>query len=143
MALCEEPSREHNMYLREIVQAGCNVLLADLNGYTCLDYAMFVTGSEAVGETIDIIQAAIEEQLPLLRAHLLRWPMDVTGVQGKIPLTLKEHIANARVRRGYRILLQEHLHNETRPNKVRELYDLALQSDKMLAQTFDVMKALF
>ena len=132
MALCEEPSTEHARYLREIVDAGCNVLLGDAHGYNCLDFALFA-GKEGRA-SLDIIRDALSVQLQKKNAK--------EGLLGCSAESVEEWANNASLKRGYRLLLQDHLNGVKEPSDVRAAYAKALQSNPDLAAIFDDMKAL-
>ena len=132
MALCEEPSTEHARYLREIVDAGCNVLLGDAHGYNCLDFALYA--GEEGRASLDIIREALSAQLQKKNAR--------EGLLGCSAESVEEWANNAGLKRGYRLLLQDYLHDVKEPSDVRAAYAKALQSNPDLAAIFDDMKAL-
>ncbi|KAK0702323.1 hypothetical protein B0H67DRAFT_604614 [Lasiosphaeris hirsuta] len=87
MAMCKEPSAENRGYLCEIIGAGADLSMSDSDGYTALDHAVSSGNSEAEA----LVLKGLETQLSLSRSEL-------ESLQ-------KE----ARLRKGYREILQEKL----------------------------------
>jgi hypothetical protein len=87
MAMCKEPSPEHRGYLREMVAAGAALDTRDDADYTALDHAVFSGDAETEAIVVDGLRTQLnlsETDLEALRTE-------------------------ARLRKGYREVLQERL----------------------------------
>ncbi|PGH13578.1 hypothetical protein AJ79_03571 [Helicocarpus griseus UAMH5409] len=126
IALCKEPSEEHQQYLRELVDVGADMDLVDEQGYTALDYAVF-NGDEKSEALV----------LEGLRRKLT----------GDIEHELEERQREARIRKGYRELFQEKL----RPallsggglQSLRYMYADALAADEGTRRMFDGLRFMW
>jgi hypothetical protein len=87
MAMCKEPSPEHRGYLREMVDAGAALDSRDDADYTALDHAVFSGDAETEAIVVD----GLRKQLDLSDA-------DLEALR-----------TEARLRKGYREVLQERL----------------------------------
>ena len=129
IALCKEPSEEHHVYLQELVDTGASVEVMDENGYGPLDYTVF--NSDPVAEAI--VVTAIRKTLQ-------------GSVSGKVAML--QH--DARLRKGYRELFQEHMRPSMLANPyfgerqrlydIRLLYSSTLAKDQEKRDMFDELK---
>ncbi|OJJ30811.1 hypothetical protein ASPWEDRAFT_44796 [Aspergillus wentii DTO 134E9] len=126
MALCKEPSDEHLVHLREVVDAGANMDLVDEHGYSALDYAVFC-GSKPAEEVV----------LDGLRRQFLEQTEN----------ELLNRKSEARIRKCYRELFQEHLRpvlldsdGADRLQHLRRVYAETLAADKEKSAVFDGFK---
>ncbi|KAK0668378.1 hypothetical protein QBC41DRAFT_393796 [Cercophora samala] len=90
VALCKEPSVEHRAYLGELVDAGADFDLADPEGYTPLDHAIFSGDAETEAIVVDALQRQFG---------------DGPSARDKIA----ERLLEAQRRKGYREIFQERL----------------------------------
>ncbi|KAK4232786.1 hypothetical protein C8A03DRAFT_39583, partial [Achaetomium macrosporum] len=126
MALCREPSREHRKYLREVIAAGADLDISDPEGYTALDHAVF----SGDAETEEIVLEGFRRQLRLSERDLA------------------ELQTEARLRKGYREILQEKLRpvlyerhkDDDCLKNVRRAYAKTLASDPEMSRLFDHLK---
>lgn len=127
MALCNEPSNEHNGYLQELVDLGVDMDRVDHRGYTALDYAVFS------GNTVT--EALVLEGLRrTLRGHVTP------------ELLLRQ--TQAKLRKAYRELFQDKLRRVLLAKKsgeevlqeLRHAYADALANDVEKSKVFDELK---
>ncbi|KAF1988652.1 hypothetical protein K402DRAFT_452852 [Aulographum hederae CBS 113979] len=127
MALCMEPSREHCGYLQELVEIGADLIAADEQGYTALDYATF-NGSK---ESQDLVLLGIRRNLE-------------GGVDQETKLL--QFRTEAALRKGYRELFQEKLRpalldkSANKLQKMRLDYASTLKADPDKQRMFDELK---
>ena len=128
IAFCQEPSEEHRQYLRKLVDAGADVELTDDRGYTPLDYAIYNGDQKA-------------EQLVL---EGLRRKYEGSKL---VDECIAEHLREARVRKGYRLLFQEKMRPalsraDASLRSVRRVYHESLIEDKQLRESFDFLRLI-
>ncbi|RDA87707.1 hypothetical protein CP532_1762, partial [Ophiocordyceps camponoti-leonardi (nom. inval.)] len=121
IAFAREPSEEHRTYLGELVDIGADMNIVDREGYTALDHAVF----NGDAETEALVLAGLKK-----------------NAAQKIELQLSD----ARLRKQYRELFQEHM----RPvllsrgadclQQLRLAYARALASDESKKYVFDRLK---
>ncbi|KAK4215231.1 hypothetical protein QBC37DRAFT_128730 [Rhypophila decipiens] len=106
MAFCKEPSVEHREYLRQLVEAGADMRLVDEHDYTALDYAVF----SGDAETEALVLEGMRKNFASVQGHVaddtIRSEIDHASVVGQ---TLAQHLADSKLRKGYRTLFQEKL----------------------------------
>lgn len=107
MVFCKEPAIEHLAYLELMAEAGVNFDTRDEQGFSALECATFSNSDEGRQLTSHVVeglrrsfQAQISQSTPNLSEEEVK-----TRVERKIALRRKE----ARLRRVYRLVLQEHL----------------------------------
>lgn len=146
IALCMEPSAEHREYLREIVEAGADLLNVDPGtGYSALDYVAFADDAEG--------QAIVLEGL---RKQLLAAGKDKADTEQIV----KTHLEEAKLRKGYREVFQEKLrpillkYSDNHRNRVqnqqrhdvidqlRRIYAETLLAEPETGRMFDHLKAI-
>jgi hypothetical protein len=126
MAMCKEPSGEHRSYLREMIEAGADLDLADPDGYTALDHAVFSGDAEAEAMVLE----GLRRQVGLSESEL----------------TARQ--TEAQLRRGYREILQDKLRpilyrRDKDPDvmkKLRRVYAETLAADPNKRDFFDHLK---
>lgn len=142
MALCKEPSAEHTRYLELLVEAGVDFELYDEQGFSPLDYAVLSDNLDA-------------EQMIKIICNKFRQDLRRT-YQGYVPkltdykiseMTDKEISARmhqAKLRKHYRIILQEHIRPELRKEisadttqTLRTIYAKLLAQDSHKRDMFD------
>jgi tetratricopeptide (TPR) repeat protein len=121
--LSKEPSEEHRGYIREMINAGADLTLRDVYGYSALDYAVY-GGDETTQHVI----------LEGLRRSLK-------------PDEVDAHHLESMLRKGYRELFQDRLRPVlSHPDKLssikrlRQVYAATLAMDKEKAHQFDTFK---
>ncbi|KAK3991251.1 hypothetical protein QBC44DRAFT_263383 [Cladorrhinum sp. PSN332] len=135
MALCKEPSAEHRQYLKEVIDAGAEMDLVDEQGYTALEYAVF-NGDETC-------EALVLEGLRLKFATAGYPP---STVQAEV----EKRKAEARIRKGYRELIQDKLrpvllsaqNSQDGLRALRHTYAAALTEDAETRRNFDEFRFL-
>ncbi|KAK4231023.1 hypothetical protein QBC38DRAFT_382758 [Podospora fimiseda] len=135
MALCKEPSAEHQQYLKELVDAGADMDLVDEQGYTALEYAVF-NGDEASEALV----------LEGLRRKFITQGLS----ESDTIIEINKRKAEARIRKGYRELFQDKLrpvllgaqNSEDGLRTLRHTYATALAEDTETRQNFDGFKFL-
>ncbi|KAI1848766.1 hypothetical protein JX266_005625 [Neoarthrinium moseri] len=130
MALCKEPSEEHQGYLEEMINAGADLDMRDEQGYTALDYAVFSGDSRTESLVVDG-----------LRNNFLLSKI------GNADSLVSQRLTEAHVRKGYREMLQESLrpallrtHGLGAFSEVRAAYANSLASDPKKRTMFDQLK---
>ena len=125
IALCKEPSQENHQFLQELADVGAKFDLADAEGYTALDYAVF--NNSKVAE--DIALSALSKCLGDNAEH-----------------RLKQLAREARLRKGYREIFQDKMrpillsNSGSRIHEVRQAYLHALDTDAEKCSRFDRLK---
>ncbi|KAK7415580.1 hypothetical protein QQZ08_012296 [Neonectria magnoliae] len=126
IALCKEPSMEHREYLQELVDVGVDMSLADENGYTALEYAVFNNDEE----TEALVLKGLRKEL---------------GENGDAEIHSLQ--INARLRKAYRELFQENLRPVLLKSKpgdslqaLRREYAFSLAEDENKRKLFDAFK---
>ncbi|KAI8236305.1 hypothetical protein K4K54_003771 [Colletotrichum sp. SAR 10_86] len=121
IAFAKEPSEEHRGYLRELVGVGADMEIVDEHGYTALDHAVFNGDTETEAVVLD-------------------------GLGKKGAANIAQRQAEARLRKGYRELFQEHMRptllggGGDKVRDVRRVYANALATDGEKGKMFDVFK---
>ncbi|KAJ5015267.1 hypothetical protein K4K57_000404 [Colletotrichum sp. SAR 10_99] len=121
IAFAKEPSEEHRGYLRELVGVGADMEIVDEHGYTALDHAVFNGDTETEAVVLD-------------------------GLGKKGAANIAQRQAEARLRKGYRELFQEHMRPTLlgggggKVRHVRRVYADALATDGEKGKMFDVFK---
>ncbi|KAI8165877.1 hypothetical protein KHU50_006981 [Colletotrichum sp. SAR 10_65] len=121
IAFAKEPSKEHRGYLRELVGVGADMEIVDEHGYTALDHAVFNGDTETEAVVLDGL-----------------------GKTGAANIAQRQ--AEARLRKGYRELFQEHMRptllggGGDKVRDVRRVYANALATDGEKGKMFDVFK---
>lgn len=107
IALCKEPSKEHNDYLRLMAGVGVNFDSFDEQGYSALDYAALddsLTSKEAMSIVLDALRVTFSRKTRIERsAHA------EDQHQALVEEMLESNRRQALVRRQYRTLFQESL----------------------------------
>ena len=146
IALCMEPSAEHRGYLKEIVDAGVDLLITDPDtGYSALDYVVFADDADAQ----DIVLEGLRKQL-----------LAAGKSESETEQTIKSHLEEAKLRKGYREVFQEKLrpillkysdnsrkgaetqHRHEVIGRLRKIYAETLLADPNTGQMFDHLKAI-
>ncbi|KAH8126941.1 hypothetical protein FP744_10007668 [Trichoderma asperellum] len=94
MALCKEPSKEHNEHLQLMADAGVNFDAYDEQGFSALDHAV-LSDSPHAREAIPIVEKALRSALQLTSED----------VDKEILIRKRQ----AELRRQYRTIFQEHM----------------------------------
>ncbi|PTB38611.1 hypothetical protein M441DRAFT_145883 [Trichoderma asperellum CBS 433.97] len=94
MALCKEPSKEHNEHLQLMADAGVNFDTYDEQGFSALDHAV-LSDSPHAREAIPIVEKALRSALQLTSED----------VDEEILIRKRQ----AELRRQYRTIFQEHM----------------------------------
>ena len=128
VALCKEPSEEHLVYLRGLVESGADMDLTDEEGYTALDYAVFNGDIRMEELVLDGLRQGLAED-----------------VENKV----MQRQSEARLRKGYRELFQEKLRpvllsriSRRNVQSLRHMYADALAADEEKRGIFDWLKFL-
>lgn len=141
MVFCKEPAAEHVEYVKLMAAAGVDFDTYDEQGFSALDYATF-SDTEDAKQTIRIIVDAIRGEL------LWRYQESKPSLpESEIHATVEEEIAmrlrQAKLRRAYRAILQEHLRpvlrtdNSDSIEKLRTIYAELLPKNPGLREMFD------
>ncbi|KAF5518006.1 hypothetical protein CGCA056_v011291 [Colletotrichum aenigma] len=116
-----ETSEEHRGYLRELVGVGADMEIVDEHGHTALDHVVFNGDTETEAVVLN-------------------------GLGKKGATNIAQRQAEARLRKGYRELFQEHMRptllggGGDKVRDVRRVYADALATDGEKGKMFDVFK---
>ncbi|OLN85665.1 hypothetical protein CCHL11_08283 [Colletotrichum chlorophyti] len=124
IAFAKEPSEEHRGYLRELVNHGADFDIADEQGYTAIDHAVF--NGDVLSEKIIL-----------------------EGLSRNSESKIGERQTEARLRKGYRELFQEKLRPALLGGgrgvlaSLRKAYADALEADEVKSGMFDRLKFMW